>query len=223
MGLLEQGGTPSASDSVYCLAELNNMWPSWGIDEGLIFAEVPFSGNLSTTVASYTIGTGATFSTQRPSRVYKAFYVLGNNRNELEIVPAGKYFEHNDLAATAATPDQLYPDYNVDPTTGFATLYLWPVPTFGSGAPTLQMLLAVPFAAWALAVAYNIPQGFQDALEWSLAFRCLPGFGEAVNANVAQVIGMEATKAEARLRKMNAFNRQMPEVPAPGTPAQQEA
>ena len=41
MGILEQGGTPSVSDSVDCLGALNVFWQAWGIDEGLIYAQYP--------------------------------------------------------------------------------------------------------------------------------------------------------------------------------------
>src|SRR6185312_17029709 len=219
LALMDPSGTPSASDSTTCLQVLNNMWESWGVDEGLIYALVPFSGNLSTTVASYTIGSGATFDTRRPARIYKAYFVLGSNRNELKIVEAGEYFSHNDLTASAATPDELYADYNVD-SDGFATLYLWPVPTFGSGSPTLQLLQGVNFTAWTLTDTYQIPQAYRDALGWALAFRCLPIFGEAVGQGAAQVVAAEGAKAEARLRTMNQKNRQLQpgDVMTPGAP-----
>ncbi len=38
IGILEQGGTPSVSDSVDALSELNAAWNAWGIDDGLIYA-----------------------------------------------------------------------------------------------------------------------------------------------------------------------------------------
>ena len=221
LALMDPGGTPSASDSSTCLQVLNNMWESWGIDEGLIYALVPFSGNLVTATSSYTIGDGATFDTPRPARIYKAFYVLGSNRNELNIVDATRYFEHNDLTASAATPDELYPDYNVDED-GFATLYLWPVPTFVSGSPQLQILQGVNFTTWTLTDTYQIPQAYRDALGWALAFRALPIFGEAVGQGAAQIVAAEGAKAEARLRAMNAKNRQIPEQAAMTPGAQQE-
>ncbi len=129
LGINEQGAVPSASDSVDALAELNSMWQAWGIDEGLIYALTSVTKALTANVGSYTIGTGAAFNTTLPSRIYRAFITSTGNRNEIEIVNAEKYYSHNDLTAAAATPDEVYPDFNVDPTTGFASVRLWPIQT----------------------------------------------------------------------------------------------
>ena len=73
LGMLEQGGTPSVSDSVDSLAELNAMWDAWGIDEGLIYAILTQRFQLAANIAFYTIGPGGGFSTTRaPARIYRA-------------------------------------------------------------------------------------------------------------------------------------------------------
>ncbi len=123
---------------------------------------------------------------------------------------AGTYFAHNDLAASAVVPDQVYPDFNIDPTTGFPTIYLWPVNT---GTPTLQLLVGATFTTWALNTTYNIPQGFQDLINYSLAWRLIPRFGVIVPDTIKQEVAMLAEKAELRVREMNKVNRQL----QPGT------
>jgi hypothetical protein len=77
LGVLEQGGTPSVSDSTDALAELNTMWDAWSIDENLIYAQKSYQGPLVSNKGIYTIGTGAgaDFSTARPSRIYHAYIV----------------------------------------------------------------------------------------------------------------------------------------------------
>lgn len=204
LGINEQGAVPSASDSVDALAELNAMWQAWGIDEGLIFAQASITKALTANVGSYTIGIGGAFNTALPSRIYKAFITSAGNRNEIEIVNAEKYYSHNDLAAAAVTPDEVYPDFNVDPTTGFASVKLWPVQT---GAPTLELLIGAAFGTWALATNYILPEGFQDAINYALAWRLIPRFGEIIPPSVAQVIAAEGAKAEQRIRVMNERNR----------------
>ncbi len=276
LGINEQGGVPSASDSVDALNELNAMWEAWGIDEGLIYAVLSAQYPLTAYTRSYTIGAGATFNAPRPQRIYKALIVsgltfsgtttstsktittsntqglglgqalsgtgitvgsvitgivdntsitmsiaatasgtvtitvLGANRNNLKIVEAAAYYEHNDLGALASTPDELYPDYNVDPTTGFATLYLFPVPTFSGGAPKLELETAVTFAAWTLVTNYDLPPAFQDAIQYALAMRLIPRFGMIVPQEIAQIVMAVGSKAEQRIREMNALNRQSP-------------
>lgn len=149
------------------------------------------------------------------------------NRNELKLVTAREYLAHHDLAASALAPDELYIDWLPD-ASGFLKLYLWPVQSGTSLG--LELDAAVPFSAWGLGTAYVIPPGYQDAIEWALAFKLLAGFGAAVNPAVAKLVAMNGMKAEARIREMNMKNRQLttaevisPQLqttpPAPATPA----
>lgn len=273
IGMLEQGGTPSVSDSNDGLDELNNMWDAWSIDEGFISAIIPFAGALVANQGAYNIGSGAQFDTQRPARIYKAAiiraksfaagttedsavitavsttglyvgqYVVGvgvpqgaiiksiilntsititanatatgaptllaggNDRNMLDIIEALKYYSKNDLTATAQTPQELYPDYNPDGDDA-ARLFLWPIPLMIDPG-WLELESAVAFSAWVLATNYNVPASFADILNYGLAGRLLTRFGAAVDQATATLIQQRAEKAEARVREMNRFNRQL--------------
>ena len=219
LGINEQGGIPSVSDSADALLELNAMWNAWGIDEGLIFAVQQLQFALAANVGTYPVGPSAAapFNVALPSRIYKAVFVTAGGRTEIDVVPQQQYFSHNDLAASAVSPDELYPDFNPSPTTGSASFNLWPVPSV-SGAK-LEIEAGAAFSSWALGTNYILPQGFQDAIQYCLAFRLLPRFGVAVAQQVAAVVTSLAQKAEARIREMNAFNRKLPPaaVAAPGT------
>lgn len=207
LGILEQGGTLSASESQDSLNELNSMWNAWGIDEGLIFAEASITKALLASTPSYTIGPTGSFVAAVPSRVYRAFIIGSDgNRNEIAVVNADKYYAHNDLSASAVVPDEVYPDFNIDPTSGLPTVYLWPVNT---GTPTLQLLVGAPFTTWALNTTYNIPQGYQDAITYALAWRLIPRFGMIVPQNIYQEVSGLAEKAELRIREMNKINRML--------------
>ncbi len=206
LGILELGGTPSASDSGVALNELNNQWNGWGIDEGLIYAEIILSKALTAATTPNTIGTGGSINAQSPPRVYSAYINTASGRNELKVVTAAQYNSHNDLAAAAVCPDEVYVDFNVDPTTGLANAYTWPVQT---GTPTLNLLVSAPFVAWALAVNTILPPGYQDAIEWALAFRLIPAFSMMIPPQMAQTIAAEGQKSELRLREMNKATRQL--------------
>lgn len=211
LGINELGGTPSASESQSALNELNAMWNTWGIDQGIIYAEQTISQILVATTASYTIGTGATWNTPAPGRVYKAFIISSDGgRNEIDVVNADRYYSHNDLAATAVVPDEVYYDFNIAAATGYGTVYLWPVP---SSTPTLQLTTGAEFAAWTLSGTVYIPQGYQDAIQYALAWRLIPRYGLIVPDTIKQMIAGLAEKAELRIREMNKVNRQLP----PGT------
>lgn len=210
IGILDQGGVPSFSDSNDALSELNDQWNAWGIDEGIIFAVTAKQYNLTANTAQYAIGptAPAPFTGPLPSRIYRASFVSGGNRNPLEVVPAATYYAHNDLAAVAVAPDELYPDFNPDPITGLASLYLWPVPT--TTGSKLELETGATFSVWALGVNYAVPQGYADAIKYCLAYRLLPRYGVAVAPEVAATVTALAAKAEARIREMNKINRQMP-------------
>lgn len=291
LGLNDSTGVAGPSDSQYFLNELNNMWNSASIDEGMIYAVVTGQYPLTAYQQSYAIGvgSGADFSTQRPARIYRARVVdslnftattqtsktvlasstaglavgmnlfgagiapfttilsivantsigisiaatasassitltaTGLDRNDIDVIDARAYYDHNDLGAQAATPDEVYPDYNPD-TNGNMRLYLWPVVNEFQ-ASYIELEQAVNFLVWALTTNYNIPAAYQDWIEWTVAFRCLPGFGMAVPQQNVQVIVEQSTKAEARIREMNAFNRKIPQqaVMAPGSQNQPPA
>lgn len=211
LGILEQGGTPSASESQDGLYELNGMWNAWGIDEGLIFGVQPIQKALTAAVGSYTIGPGAAFNVVAPNRIYKAYIIAADgSRNEIEVVNGQRYFAHNDLAAAAVTPDEVYPDFNIDNATGFATIKLWPVQT---GTPTLELTVGSTFTTWTLNGTYYVPQGYLDAIQYALAWRLIPRFGVIVPQQIAQEVAMLGEKSELRIREMNKANRML----QPGT------
>ena len=218
LGILEQGGTPSTSDTTDALANLNSMWEGWSIDEGLIFGEQTQQFLLTAGVGFYAIGptASAPFNVPLPTRIYKAYFVTSGGRNEIEIVTAEKYFSHNDTAAVAVAPDEFYCDWIPDPTTGSYTIRLWPIQSV-SGA-SLELESGALFKAFTLGPNFTLPHGYQDAIEWALAYRLLSSFGAAVVPEVAQNVAAIGSKAEARIRAMNAKDRmkQPLEVMPPG-------
>lgn len=191
---------------------------------GLLIGMGVFGGNVgpNTTVLSIVANTSIGVSVEATGAGTQNLTATGTDRNDLDIVAAQHYYSHNDLAASAGTPDEIYPDYSPD-ANGNTRLYIWPVIN-GNQAQWLEIEGAVPFSDWQLAVNYSIPYGYLDAIEWVVAFRCLPGFGEAVGQGVSQVVAAEAVKAETRIRAMNAKNRELspsavadPSSPAPAT------
>jgi hypothetical protein len=216
LGLLEQGGSPSVSDSNDALFELNNAWNAWGIDEGLVFATTSAQFTLTISTGSYAMGPTASspFNVTPPARIYGAKFVTSGQRNSLRIVNADEYYAHKDLAASAVAPDELYPDFNVASGTGNVTLYLWPVPSVAGAS--LELDYSAPFGTWSLTGTYVVPPGFYDLLNYGLAFRLLPRYGATVSPQIAQTVAAIAERSESRIREMNRINRQLP----PGTESQ---
>src|ERR1035441_2120402 len=70
LGMLEQGGQPSLSDSTAALDMLNVMWDAWSIDEGLIYALIHLRFPLTYSAACYKLGPSNVpdFVANRPDR-----------------------------------------------------------------------------------------------------------------------------------------------------------
>lgn len=218
LGIVQQGGAPSASDSADALNELNDFWPAWGVDEGLIYAVQPATVATAGGTASYLT---SAFAPVGPfSRVYQGVWInAGGQRFVLEIVPVEKYRAHRDLAAAALAPDEMYVDFLIPAAGGSGSAFLWPVP---SVAGVLELEVGATFAVWSLGANYTLPQAYQDAINYTLAYRLIPRFGEIVSAQMAQQIAGLAEKAESRLRQMNAFNRKLPGPTSANPEAQQQ-
>lgn len=84
LGILDQGGTAAPSDSADALDELNDMWTSWGVDEGLIYSVerttyVLSAGRASYTFGAQTIGPNAPdFLGPIPQKIFDAYYTLSS-------------------------------------------------------------------------------------------------------------------------------------------------
>lgn len=221
LGILEQGGAPSSSDSNFGLSTLNTLWDALQIDEGMIFGvAVSHVGPVAPNVQIITFGIGGVVPAV-PSRIFGVQWYAtvgaGQNRKEIRIVDAATYFAHGDLNASASAPDEIFFDWNINESNleggpfgvGQLNAYLYPVPN----CPTTSYIdfeTGSPFLAWTLAGAVYLPYGFQDLLEWILAFRMLSGFGAVVSGEVVQNVTQNGAAAEARVRAMNARNRMIP-------------
>ncbi len=109
LGILGQGETPSNSDTTDALGELNSAWDAWGIDEGLIYAQISQRFPLTANIGQYTIGqvqaapplgVGAVpmFNAQRPSRIYNAYitFATGGAISTSSLGDGGQGYAVND-------------------------------------------------------------------------------------------------------------------------------
>lgn len=109
LGILEQGGTPSVSDSNDALTELNSMWDAWSIDESMIYALVAQRFVWSAAIAFYTIGPGGQLNAQIPARIYKAWYVTasGGAPQSSSIEAGGSGYAVNDTGTVLGADGSL--------------------------------------------------------------------------------------------------------------------
>jgi hypothetical protein len=213
LNIIDDGGGISPSELAGLLVELNAMVDAWATEETLIPSVATAQYALTANQNPYPIGPAAVapFNVARPVRIDRASMVstvgTKTTRNDLKIVDSRQYFGHGDLTAAASTADELYPDYS-DSATGAMNLYLFPVPS----CPTvtfLEMQTWNPIAAFALGANQNLPPGYEDAIVYGLAYRCLPRYGAVVNQATAEIVAGIGKQAKDRVKTLNVQNRLM--------------
>ncbi len=208
LNIIDDGGGISASESAGLLIELNAMCDAWATEETLIPSISVAQYALTANKNPYTFGPGGDLNAPRPVRVDSAHIIstvgAGTNRNDVAIVGSETYFEHNDLSASASSPDEMYLDYA--DLAGLMTLYFFPVPTCPT-ATKLEVKTWNAIAVWVLGTNQTLSNGYEDALVYGLAYRCIARYGAVVNQAVAEIVTGIGKQAKDRIRELNVKNR----------------
>ena len=216
LGILEQGGTPSVTDSLESLTRLNYLIGQWRLQNKFIWSITIQNFPLTANVGSYTIGPTGTFNVLRPNyieRAYIQFAGPGANQitSPLDIINASQFGDIADLSATAELPELLYPDY----ASPLSTLYLYPKPRV-TVASNLQLFTWAQLGAFATLVATaDLPDGYPEAITNALAVRLMPMFGVAVASQVRDLTSQLALQAEQSIADLNARARGLMVMPPP--------
>ena len=222
LGLLEQGGTPSVSDSNDALAKLNMMLGQWRIQELLIWSVGFSSYSLVANQKSYSIGpAGADFNTARPDWIERASVTLAgpNPANPVERTVRVTYSPEEfqlvpDKDAAGAIPDFLY----CDRASPISLLYPWPVPRCVT-ATKLVLYTWAQIADFAtLATSADLPDGYAEAIANGLATRLVPSFGSVIPPQIADYCAKLALGAEQSIARLNAKARGLMIAPESGQP-----
>lgn len=221
LGILEQGGTPSVSDSNAVLSLLNMMVQQWHLQDRFIWQIVTTNWSLVAATGTYTIGPSGTFNGPRPTFIEDAYisYVGPGSHlitSKLRLLTAKEYNDIADLSATAELPQGLYND-RASP---LSLLSLYPIPRV-TVATTLQLLTWAQLGTFAaLATTVDLPDGYPEAITNALGVRCLPMFGVAVNPQVAELVSALAKQAEASITTLNMKALGIATPPPPAAEAQ---
>lgn len=182
---------------------LNNMVGSWATQSltSAFVARDVFT--LTANQATYSIGPGGEFDTPRPVNLEGAGLLLNSSTPPIEIPRSVitddmfKAIAIKDLASLLFTT--VY--YNATYDTGLGSITLWPVPTTGDN--DLVIYRNWPFGYFAtLTTRYNVPPGYEEALEYNLAQRLLTPYARNNQAIINGVIGMARTSL-ANIKRVN--------------------
>lgn len=186
IGVYGVGQTLQASDANEGLETLNAMISGLNIQSlaKLIVAREVF--DIAANTSTYTIGPGATFNTTRPTKIQNASLLLNTSSPATEIplnLLTDQAYQGITLKTQTSTqPTALYyqPTYA---TSGWGTVFLWPVPTVATN--DLVLYFQSPLATFAnLTTQYYWPEGALEMLGYGLALRLAPDYARPVPDDV---------------------------------------
>lgn len=179
VGVLSKGENPANDEATEALQTLNDLLSSWSNDSLIVYSRTTESFALSGGVASYTIGTGGTFNTSRPTRIISAYVTTGGVDYPLDIITAENYADIT-LKTTQGIPCHLKYDNNYP----LATIALYPVPTGG----TLYILSEKPLSPIAsLSATVDLPSGWARTLIYNLAVDLSSEYGQPVSPEIFEI------------------------------------
>lgn len=194
VGALEE---PTDADYSACLEYLNNLGDSWSAEGMMIFGYSREEFTLVAGTSSYTIGSGATFNTNRPAYIDSAQlqYPNENVDYDVEIVPQNK-FDMASLKTTQGQPTMLF--YN--PTYPNGTIYLFYTP---DQAYTLRLNMRARLGSLStINTTVSFPEEYRRALVFNLAQDIANMYGFAVPQDVVRL----ARESKTIVMSRNAAN-----------------
>jgi len=195
IGVLDPNETMTAEMAQHGLRTLNRIIDRWQAQRLYVWAVTEVVATVSG--ASATIGPGQQFDVTHPQELQPGcYYVRSGMSYPLPIWEREDYNAKILKAQAGEYPQGIYYDRQMS-----GRVYVWPVPS----APLeyhLQVLTRLPVFA-DLDTEYQLPDGYQDALFYTLTER-LPA---AYNLPVSQTAVTEAAKAR---RVIKAGNSQIP-------------
>lgn len=214
IGVLAQGETPSNSEAADALSRLNLMLANWLVERINIYAIHRDTKVLTPAVQTYTVGIGGALNIPRPVKIDNAGIIQPTSliRTPLVIIEQPEWALIPEKAVTGVLPLKLYDDYAYP----LSTLSLWPVP---SNASTLEIYHWQELDGFtAVTDAFDLPPGYQMAIEYNLALLLAPEYGRPVD----QVLAAIAGSSRSSLAQRNVAGG-LPQAPQPAPPQQQAA
>jgi len=211
LGVVAAEETPSTSELTDALTAANDILSSWS-PQILPITPLTRESFALTGAASYTFGTGGTWSSTRPVKIETiAVVTTAGARKAARIVPVEEFESTADTTTTGLFADICY----IDGGFPMMTIYLLPKPATGNA----EIQSYKPLTAFAnLTDTINLMPGYTRALRWALAYELAPEFGHPVSQELATLAADAKTSItglnQATLGKPNTVEPMNPAVPA---------
>jgi len=167
------GGTLNANEQAAYLDMLQAMLDSWSLDRTKCYQILQENFALTGGTGTYTIGSGGTFNTARPTKIVGAFIRDSSNLDsKVRVVPYDSYDGIVNKNVSGSYPAWLYYDQAYS-AVSLATINLYPLPKAGL---TLYIDSAKQLQTFAnITTALLMPPGYQRAIEFNFAIESAPG------------------------------------------------
>lgn len=193
-GALAQGESPAPGDVSDAFDRLNRMVSGWKNQRLTMFVTEITEYSLVGSQSEYTIGPGGNFNQFRPQYISYCGLVLDNTSPAVEIrlpvitVKDWSFQAVKSLTSTLPTTVYYYTQFpSSGAQAGMGKLIFWPVPT---QVNSIRLYCPKPIAEFAtLTTEYELPPGYQDALEYNLAVRLIQA-GMGLRAHLSDIAPM---------------------------------
>lgn len=204
IGVLGEGESVSADDAELCLRKGNLLIDELFLDRQWLHTVNRVTKTLSASTASYTIGSGGSINTVRPTWIDQdaARLVIDTSattptETSLEVFTDQRWRGIAQKTLTSTQPNGIYYDHNWS--AGLGLIYVWPIPTVS----TTQLVLYLPGVAVTafadLTTDYTMPPGYKSALVFNLAKRLCVPYGAPLTA----ALNESAMDTLARVKRAN--------------------
>ena len=197
IGEKPRGGTLTSDEQTECLASFNAMLDSWSIERAMCYQITQESFSLSDSVGSYTIGSGATLNTTRPTKIVDPCFIRDSSNldSPLQIIDAVAYGRIVQKTIDGTYPGYLFYDQAFD-SSGYGTIRLYPEPQSGLTLfiNSWKQLASVS----TISAQVSLPPGYERALVYNYAIEEAGGYID-VPAEVVKV----AKESKASVKSIN--------------------
>lgn len=180
-GAIDTQGSIEPEEYDDALEDCNMMLNSWAAQGHIVYHIVTESLSLVIGQASYTIGTGGNFNTQRPNEIIGGF-VRDTDNNDYPIKVIDRE-EHNNIVTKTvrSRPEKVY----YYPSFPLGTLYFYYVPNkaYTVSLDSLKPLTAIS----SIDNDLNMPSQYEEAIKWNLAVRLCPVYQRSVTPEIAKL------------------------------------
>ncbi len=197
IGEKTRGATLNSDEQVECLAEFNTFLDALSIERLMCYQVTQESFPLTTSSATYTIGSGGTFNTTRPTKIVDPCFVRDSSGldSEVTIIGSEQYGRIVQKSAGFTYPQWLFYDGGFS-ASGLGTISVYPAPSSG---------LTLFINSWkqlgsvsTISAQLSFPPGYQLFLESNFAIHLAAGAIPA-SAELAKI----ARDSKAAIKSLN--------------------